>query len=167
MITLKHTSLLCLLFLFILGCTEEDAEEITESAIQNATGNYIKSTIDGQSFEPAVVSGSLDTNSVILAGIDGLSSNYPQMVITVPKNADPQTYNYPIDLSDTSIKAVGILYSLNDSTSYIYNSGSFQLTKHDKTNKRIEANFQGYLYRFSTTPDSILLSAGSLRVSYN
>ncbi|MAY84379.1 MAG: hypothetical protein CMP59_09635 [Flavobacteriales bacterium] len=159
--TFKLTALIGLLFFSIISCTEDDAEEL----IQEVTGNYIKATIDGQVYEPALVTGTLDSSSIILAGVDGISSNYPQIAIGIPPNADPITYNYPSDTLSGDFATIA--YRLNDSTSYIFGRGTFQLTKHDKAEKVVEANFQGFLYQLSTTIDSIPLSGGSLRVSYN
>jgi hypothetical protein len=164
---LSYILFIPLFTILIISCSEEDAEELVNSAIQNTTGNSIKASIEGQPFEPAIVTGTLDSNFIVLGGISGVSANYPNMVISIPRDADPQTYSFPINPLDTSGNIVGVLYNLNDSTSYSLNSGSFSLTKHDKNNKNVEANFQGVLYELSTNPDSLQLTSGSLDVSYD
>lgn len=168
MMKLNYSLLLFpLLLIFYSACEEEDAEDLVDSAIRNTTGNSIKATIDGQLFEPALITGTVDSNFVVIGGIDGISSNYPNMVISIPKDADPQTYSYPVNPLDTSNNFVGVLYNLNDSITYTLNSGSFQLSKHDKSNQTVEGSFQGYLYELSSSPDSIQITSASLKASYN
>ena len=169
--TMKYVKFLSLiLFLgFVVACEDDDDDSSsTPAGENNPTGNYIIANLDGAGYEADFVLGQLDSNSIIIGGLTG-SSQYPQMIIGIGKNVPAATYTYPVNVFDTSLVAPSIIYSINDTTTYIFNSGEVVLSVNDTINKRVEGTFSGKLYEFSFSQDadSIIVTNGQFGADYN
>ncbi|MEQ8623611.1 MAG: hypothetical protein RJQ00_02780 [Vicingaceae bacterium] len=161
---LNYLALTLLLGVFV-ACEEDDVDELLGG--NTPLGNSLEAIVGGDSYEASVVLGTLEDNRIIVSGLQG-SNAYPAMTVGIPKKAPAGTYDFPVDVFDTTLIVPSILYTINDSTSYIFNSGEIVLSKNDTINKEVEGTFTGKFYEFKIAPDadSLSVSNGKFRATY-
>lgn len=156
----KHLLNNRLMFMLLLvGISACSSETSTSNDTNRINDNEFEVTVDGEVFSPPIITAIVEPTLkiIVISAGNGLGNECQLMI---PESIDEG--NYPFAIAQNGINAQ---YSLTEDDFGLAKEGSFQITKHDKTSKKMAGTFN--FDAVSITGDrKFTLTNGEFDVSY-
>lgn len=133
---------------------------LKEEEFQESGNNQFTAKVDGELFSGGATSGVVSFGRLTLSSLKTGGKN---ISLIVPSDIEPGTYELGSLWETYSASYIASTFS---GTSFISNSGSLTISKHDKTNKRIEGTFSFVATPYLSGTGSVTVTEGEFAVSY-
>lgn len=120
----------------------------------------LSATVNGSGFDPLYVTANAQNGDI---HIEGTSKDSSYLIVTFPDTAKVNTtYDFDdagIYLFDTKKNAIYTYFSSNA-------HGTLTLSTFDKTNKKVVGKFNGVIYNWNGSNDSMVVTNGQFNTTY-
>lgn len=125
--------------------------------------NSMKAIVDGSTIDFQIVNGSKIDTTILVTGLAN-STNYPQIVLSIPVSVKKDTFDAPFGSNEPSFN-----YSNGQSANDFYfpSTAKVIIRNIDTSRSLVNGTFEGLLINSNTPPDSLRIDSGQFNRFYN